>query len=123
MEQFPNSDEEIDVLNLPPRKDVHTKKKPKKTSKQNESTDNHIVEEEKENRKSSRIYRREVKKEKKVRKWNIYLLRFIVVLFLLTLIAIPFLYKEGYFQKNNLQIDSNPIGEEIHFQSERGVVP
>ncbi|WP_102027168.1 hypothetical protein [Salirhabdus sp. Marseille-P4669] len=117
-----NEDETVDVFQLPPRKEVHSKPNRKEekenTNQQNQQISSAQERETQKNsgeKKNSRIYRREKKKEKTARKWNVYLLRFIVILFILTLIAIP-LYYSGVFINDEDLDKVNPIGEEIRFQ-------
>jgi hypothetical protein len=103
----------IDILNLPPRKVVHSKKQMKK---EKQKKDHQVVQQNEKSEEESRINRRNKKTEKKSRKLNVIVLRSILVLFILTLIAIPLYYKWGLFNEDFQQKPLNnmvPAGEEI----------
>jgi hypothetical protein len=117
--------QDIDVFNLPPRKEVHSKKKKKKEKKQGKTKT--IVTKDDADLKidgdieegDSRLHRREIKKEKKVQKWNVYIVRTILILFILILIAIPLYYHRlGFFQNEprNQPDEDQSILEEIQFK-------
>jgi uncharacterized membrane protein YcjF (UPF0283 family) len=108
----------IDILNLPPRKVVHTNKRKKKEKQEREKVEQNVQQFEKvDDDEETRINRRYKKTEKKHRKLNVIVLRSILVLFILTLIAIPLYYKWGLFNDDFHQKPLNdiiPAGEEIH---------